>query len=70
MLVNIGESNAWATELMDALKNVRDAADMAKNPDVLTGINVGIQAIKHMATAPARAKANLEKLNAMDRANA
>jgi len=57
----VGSNAVYISEVLDALRAVRAAADTAKTPDFLAGCNVGIAAINRLLTVSATAKMIREK---------
>jgi len=49
------------SEILQALKTLREIADNAKTPEELKGCNAGIACIKSILTAPARADFSLSQ---------
>ena len=54
-------NSIFKTEVIEALRALRDKADSAKTPEELQGYSEGIKAIKGLLTAPERAKVYLRR---------
>lgn len=62
-------NNVFVTEVFEALKNLRLAADSAVTPEELKGVQKGITALRKLLTAPRRAKDLLEGADAIAKLN-
>lgn len=58
-VVAFAKNDVFLSEVGNALSVLRNAADVAKTPEMLAGMNCGIKAIKDLLTAPEKARAAL-----------
>lgn len=60
-VAGLANNDIFKSEVLHALKRVRDAADTAKTPEELSGMQVGIRAIKDLLIAPEKCRTAIVK---------